>query len=270
MHLPQVICWDLQRLIFKVSILYRVFQQEDSVKGTWCVLNSNSTFNNMLYTLDSAKSVWRMAFIQILFTGSIFRRDCHPGHYGKRVDVYQPDRFAYQAWNSLPGKMPANRYHFCFICGWWQARHFDGTVLASATVNNIVRNRAGAPVSSPAPTDIYLQTSPVLMPTWPSRAWYIIQPDHTQGQRSSWNRCRPISCRTYVLRCRTFYIWTWWIQVPSNGNRLIRPESKYFFLRPGYQTLPYYFPTSGVDYFYFGGYAKYKRMFWQYHQDLWF
>lgn len=135
---------------------------------------------------------------------------------------------------------------------------FNGvSTSVSATANNIVRNRAGFPVSVPSPDYIYLQTSPgtyanLKIPALDTlsnrivhRAEIIIEQVPNNFLQDS------------LFSAPDFL----YVDLVDTGTAKWKPI--YFDLNPSssydpdYKTAAY-FPSGGIDYFYHGGFARYK------------
>jgi Domain of unknown function (DUF4270) len=131
------------------------------------------------------------------------------------------------------------------------------TIKPSATVNNIIRSRAGYPVSSPSPNEVYLQTTPgtyvnLSIPSLPAvsnriihRAEIIIEqiPDAVASVFSVPNFL-------YLELKDTSLVNNW--------------KPVYFDLNPGVAYDPdfkftSFFPNGGIDYLYHGGYVRDKK-----------
>jgi hypothetical protein len=129
----------------------------------------------------------------------------------------------------------------------------------SATVNNIVRNRAGSQMASPASTDIYLQASPgshvkIAIPDLATVSNRIIhRAELIVEQVPSF-----LSQDKYFTEPNILYL----DLKDTSTNNTDRWKPLYFDLNPNVFYDPdaffSYFPTGGIDYFYHGGYPRYK------------
>ncbi len=134
----------------------------------------------------------------------------------------------------------------------------DFTLLPSATANNIVRNRSGFPVSAPAPTELYLQTTPgsyanLSIPALSTinnriihRAELIVEQIPFNAQSDS-----NFSAPDYL-----------YLDLKDTGTT-DKWKPLYFDLNPNVAydpdfTASNYFPTGGIDFFYFGGFVRNK------------
>lgn len=240
---------------------YTVFvNRRDSVRNVVRIKLTNSTFNNMLYTLDSAKSSLKNGF----YSDSVYRKFFHKGlaiqatagnglMYTNLTDSLTRLEIHYRRRNA--GKVDTTFSSLRVA----ESPSFDGSIKASATVNNIVRNRAGYPVSSPAPTDIYLQTSPgsyanLTIPALDTlsnrivhRAEIIVEQVPTNFLQDSMFSSPDLLYMDLVdtgaLKWKPIYF-------DLNPNLFYDPDVK---------LSSYFFPNGGIDYFYHGGYVKYKK-----------
>lgn len=239
---------------------YTIFSNKrDSVRNVIRIKLTNSTFNNMLYTLDSAKASLKNGF----YSDSVFRQ-----YFSKGIAILANSGNGLM-YTNLTDSLTRLEVHYrrrnagvidtTFSSFRIQSASFDGTIKASATVNNIVRNRAGFPVSSPSSNDIYLQTSPgtyanLTVPALDTlsnrivhRAEIIIEQVPTNFMQDS-----IFSAPEYL-----------YLDLVDTGTLKWKPL--YFDLNPSNYYDPdlkissNFFPTGGIEYSYYGGYAKYKK-----------
>jgi Domain of unknown function (DUF4270) len=125
----------------------------------------------------------------------------------------------------------------------------------SITANNIIRNRTGFPVLTPAPNEIYLQTSPGTYANLDIPALSTISNRIIHRAEIIVEQIPDLTSKTYIP---TSFLY---IDLKDTGTTKWKPI--YFDLNPnvGYDPdfkLNTFFPSAGVDFLYHGGYARDK------------
>ena len=129
------------------------------------------------------------------------------------------------------------------------------TVAPSATANNIIRNRSGYPVSNPAVTDIYLQTTPgsfanLSIPALDTLSNRIVYRAEIIIEQI------PVASNDVYTAPNFLYI-----DLKDTGSTT-KWKPIYFDLNPSVYYNPdnlySFFPSSGIDYLYHGGYVRDK------------
>jgi Domain of unknown function (DUF4270) len=233
--------------------------KRDSVRNHIRIKLTNSTFTSMLFSLDSAQSGIKNGF----YSDSVFRKFFQKGlaiqvnsggnglMYTNLTDSLSRLEIHYRKKNG--GAVDTTFSSFKMI----GSGNSAGTFAASVTANNIVRGRAGYPISSPASTDIYLQAGPgsyanLTIPALDTlsnrivhRAEIIIEQVPTNFLQDSLFSAPDF---LYLDLVDTGAIKWKPIYFDLNPNTFYDPDFK----------IANYFPTGGVDFFYFGGYGRYK------------
>jgi hypothetical protein len=130
-------------------------------------------------------------------------------------------------------------------------------IAPSSTTNNIIRSRAGFPVSNPTPSELYLQTTPGTyvnlsiprLTTMPNRIIHRAEIIIQQIPNSPLDNIFTAPSFVYVDLKDTGLTDKW-----KPVYRDLNPSTGY---DPDYKNaaLPY-FPAGGVDLFYYGGYRR--------------
>ena len=129
------------------------------------------------------------------------------------------------------------------------------TVTPSATANNIIRNRSGYPISNPASTDIYLQTTPG------SYANLIIPQLDTLSNRIVHKAEIIIEQIPDALNKIYTAPGFLYLDLKDTGTT-VKWKPVYFDLNPAAaynpDNLTSFFPGNGIDFLYYGGYVRNK------------
>ncbi len=136
----------------------------------------------------------------------------------------------------------------------------SGSATPSSTVNNIVRNRVGYPISSPASNELYLQAIPgtyinLSIPALSTISNRIIHRADIIVEQIPTN---PVT--DAIFSAPNFL----YVDLADTGSTN-RWKPLYFDLNPNTRYDPDftsgfpYFPTGGVDFFYHGGFRKEKK-----------
>jgi hypothetical protein len=233
--------------------------KKDSVKNHIRIKLSNSTFTNMLFSLDSAQSSTKNGF----YSDSVFRKFFQNGlaitatgsnglMYTNLTDTASRLEIHFRKKNA--GVTDTTFASFKMISS-------DGSNnKRSATVNNIVRGRAGYPIANPSANDIYLQTSPgtyanLTIPGLVGLSNRIVHRAEIIIEQV------PVNLYTDSLFSAPDFLY---LDLLDTTTTTPKWKPIYFDLNPNVSYDPdfitgNYFPGSaGVDYLYHGGYARNK------------
>lgn len=218
-------------------------------------------FANLLFTRDSSVSGANNAFrsdslfrvfnngVAVIATGGNGLMYCNLADTNTKIEVHYRKKnggaidTAYSSLklnNSLLGTTINNNF-----------------IAPSSTVNNIIRNRAGFPVSNPAPGELYLQTTPgtyvnlniPALATMPNRIIHRAEVIVQQIPNSPLDNIFTAPAFLYLDLKDTGLTDKWKpIYFDLNPSTLYDPDYK--------STALPYFPTGGVDLFYYGGYRR--------------
>jgi Domain of unknown function (DUF4270) len=234
--------------------------KKDSVKNHVRIKLTNSAFTSMLYSLDSAQSSPKNGF----YSDSVFRKNFQNGlaiiasnsnglMYTNLTDSSTRLEVHYR-------KRSAGVYDTTFT-SFKMISADASTAKHSVTVNNIVRNRAGFPVSTPSSDAIYLQTSPgtyanLKIPALDTLSNRIVHRAEIIIEQV------PVNFQTDTIFSVPDFLY---LDLADTTTGTPKWKPVYFDLNPNvlydpdFKTASFYPGAAGIDYFYHGGYARNKN-----------